>query len=331
MINTLLNAISRKKQILILTHNNPDPDAMASALGLKYIIHKKMRKKVVIAYMGVVGRLENRELVRQCGIDMFLSFDLNFKRFDYIVLVDTQPQAGNVYIPDGFAVNAVIDHHLMKKKLNRKDVLTDIRPDYGSCSTIITEYIQSLQIEPDKSIATALYYGITTDAIGQARDAHQADQLMLGFLFPYVAINKLKRIENPELPRYHFKNLKRAIENSIILDFLLFCDLGDVRNVDLIAETADYLTRMREVRCIFVMGKLDNVAYFSLRYKSTRRTVGLIAIKIVKGIGYGGGHVKSAGGQIPLAGKVYADVAALLKTRLMKNLSIPHDTEGKPI
>jgi nanoRNase/pAp phosphatase (c-di-AMP/oligoRNAs hydrolase) len=281
--------------------------------------------------MGVVGRLENRELVRQCGIDMQPSFTLNFKRFDYIILVDTQPQAGNVYIPDSFSVNAVVDHHLTKKKLNKKDIIADIRPDYGSCSTIITEYIQGLQMEPDKTIATALYYGITTDALGQARDAHQADQRMLGFLFPYVAINKLKRIESPDLPRYHFKNLKRAIENSIILDFLLFCDLGDVRNVDLIAETADYLTRMREVRCIFVVGKLDNVAYFSLRYKSTRRTVGLIAIKIVKGIGYGGGHVKSAGGQIPLSGKVYSDITALLKTRLMKNLSIPHDTEGKPI
>jgi nanoRNase/pAp phosphatase (c-di-AMP/oligoRNAs hydrolase) len=332
MIDIILDAVSRKKRILILVHNNPDPDAMSAALGMKYILHKKLRKKVVIAYMGVVGRLENRELVRQCGIDMLPSFTLNFKRFDYIILVDTQPQAGNVYIPDGFQVNAVVDHHIAKKKLSaRKDLIADVRPEYGSSSTIITEYMRRLEIVPDRIVSTALYYGITTDAIGQARDAYQADQQMLGFLFPYVAINKLKKIENPELPRYHFKNLKRAIENSIILDFLLFCDLGDVRNVDLIAETADYLTRMREVRCVFVMGKLDNIAYFSLRYKSTRRSVGHIAIRIVKGIGYGGGHIKSAGGQIPLAGKVYSEIAALIKARLMKSLSIPTDTEGKPI
>jgi nanoRNase/pAp phosphatase (c-di-AMP/oligoRNAs hydrolase) len=333
VIEELLEAIAGKKRILILIHNNPDPDAMSSALGMKYIIHKKFpRKKVVIAYMGVVGRLENRELIRQCGIDMQSSFSLNFKQFSYIILIDTQPQAGNVYIPKEFMINAVIDHHLTKKKLPyKKDIFADVRPEYGSCSTIITEYLQKLQITPDKVIATALYYGITTDAIGQARDAHQADQRMLGLLFPYVAINKLKKIENPALPRYHFKNLKRAIENAQILDFLLFCDLGDVRNVDLIAETADYLTRMREVRCVFVMGKIDNIAYFSLRYKSTRRSVGLIAIRIVKGIGYGGGHTKSAGGQIPLAGKVYADVGALMKARLIKSLSLPQEAEWKPI
>ncbi|MDR2400976.1 MAG: DHH family phosphoesterase [Deferribacteraceae bacterium] len=331
MIDTILDALARKKRILILVHNNPDPDAMSAALGMKHIIHKKLKKKVVIAYMGVVGRLENRELVRQCSIDMQPSFTLNFKRFDYIILVDTQPQAGNVYIPDTFSVNAVIDHHLVKKKLAKKDIIADVRPDYGSCSTIVTEYMQNLHIMPDKIVATALYYGIITDVIGQARDAYQADQRMLGFLFPYVAINKLKKIENPDLPRYHFKNLKRAIENSVIIDFLLFCDLGDVRNVDLIAETADYLTRMREVRCVFVMGKLDNIAYFSLRYKSTRRSVGLIAIRIVKGIGYGGGHTRSAGGQIPLSGKVYSEITALIRARLLKSLAIPQDAEGKPI
>jgi hypothetical protein len=79
------------------------------------------------------------------------------------------------------------------------------------------------------------------------------------------------------------------------------------------------------------MGKIDNVAYFSLRYKSTKRSVGLIAIRIVKGIGYGGGHTKSAGGQIPLAGKVYTDVSALIKGRLIKSLSLPQEAEWKPI
>jgi nanoRNase/pAp phosphatase (c-di-AMP/oligoRNAs hydrolase) len=155
---------------------------------------------------------------------------------------------------------------------------------------------------------------------------------MLGFLYPYMAVKKLAKIQNPELPRYHFKTLKRAVDSAMIYDHLLFCDLGEVRNADLIAEIADYMLRIREVRCVYVMGRVDETkAIFSLRYKSTRKSVGHIAMKIVKGIGYGGGHVQTAGGQIPLLSKVYTDISAMMKQRLLKLLHILPETEGKPI
>jgi nanoRNase/pAp phosphatase (c-di-AMP/oligoRNAs hydrolase) len=331
MIDTILEAVASKKRLLILTHNNPDPDAMGAAFALKNLLHVKMKRKCTIAYMGMIGRLENREFVRQCKIELTPSFGLDFKRFDYIILVDSQPQAGNVYIPNGFQVDLVIDHHLSKRALpKRKDLITDIRPTYGSTCTIIAEYYKQLEIVPDVNTATALCTGITTDAIGSGRDSGKMDQDMLGFIYPFISLRKLAKINNPELPRYHFKTLRRAIENSLIIDELLYCDLGDVRNSDLIAESADYLLRMRDVKCVFVVGLLDKVAMFSLRYKSARKSVGRIAMRMVKGIGYGGGHVKSAGGQAPLGNKEYSEVSNVLKTRLIKYLGIK-STEEKAI
>lgn len=332
MIEQILQSLASKKRILILTHNNPDPDAMSSAFALKNLIHKKLRKKVVIAYMGVVGRLENRELIKQCNIEMQQTLSLNFKRFDHIIVTDTQPQAGNVYIPQGYTVNTVIDHHITKTSLpKRKDLITDIRPSYGSTCTIITEYYKQLDLIPDVNTATALCYGIISDAIGAARDSSPVDSHMLGYVYPHISMTKKSKIENPDLPRYHFKTLRKAVENAVIKDNLLFCDLADVRNADLIAENADYLMRMREIKCVFVIGKVDNLAIFSLRYKSTRKSVGNIAKKMVKGVGYGGGHVKSAGGQVPLAQRSYEDAVKILKTRLLKALNISADAEEKPI
>ncbi|MDR2868943.1 MAG: DHH family phosphoesterase [Deferribacteraceae bacterium] len=323
MIEAILKAVAAKKRLLILTHNNPDPDAMGAAFALKTLLYIKLKKKCTIAYMGMIGRLENREFVRQCKIDMVPSFGLNFRRFDYIILVDSQPQAGNVYIPSGYQVDLVVDHHLVKKALpKRKDFIADIRPTYGSTCSILSEYYKKLGLVPDANVATALCTGITTDAIGSGRDSGKVDQEMLGFIYPYVSLRKLAKIKSPELPRYHFKTLRRAIENAVIIDELLYCDLGDVRNSDLIAESADYLLRMREVKCVFVVGILDKVAMFSLRYKSTRKSVGRIAMRMVKGIGYGGGHVKSAGGQVPLGNREYEDVVSVLKTRLVKYLGI---------
>ena len=332
MINEILESIASKKRILILTHNNPDPDAMASAFGLKHLLNQTYRrKKITIAYMGMVGRLENRELVKQCKIDMQHSFGLDFRRFDHIIVVDTQPSAGNVYISKGVCVNTIIDHHIIKRNIpKRKDLIMDIRPLYGSTCTIIAEYYKMLGFTPDTNTATALCYGISSDTIGKARDNNSVDRQMMGFLFPYLSIRKLGKIENPELPRYHFKTLRRAIENAIIINELLFCDISEVRNSDLIAEAADYFTRMREIRCVFVIGKFDNVAFFSLRYKSTKKSVGRVAMKIVKGMGYGGGHIQSAGGQIPLTNRDYAETIAVLKSRTLKYLGI-NSIEEKPI
>jgi nanoRNase/pAp phosphatase (c-di-AMP/oligoRNAs hydrolase) len=282
--------------------------------------------------MGIVGRLENRELVKQCKIDMKQSFGLNFSRYDYIIVVDTQPQAGNVFIPEGIQVNAVIDHHITKRKLiKRKDLIADIRPKYGSTCTIIAEYYKELGIVPEMDVATAMSIGITTDSIGAGRDSSPSDQQMLGFLFPHISINKLVRVQNPPLPRYHFKTLRKAIESAVIIDDLLFCDLGEVRNSDLIAESADYMIRMRDVKCLFVVGKLDNVALFSMRTKSAKRSVGNIAMNIVKNIGYGGGHTKFAGGQVPVVNRSYQEAVSILKTRLLKAIGIAPNTEEKPI
>lgn len=330
MINEILNFVKPKRKVLILTHNNPDPDTLGSAFGLKNILSKILQKRCTIAYDGVIGRAENREMVRQCRIDIHSSRKLNFNRYDCIIVVDTQPTAGNVYIPEKFFPHIVIDHHNFRAQTKRANIY-DIRPDYGSTSTIIGEYYKTLNIELDKYTATALYYGIKTDTIGYGRSNSKIDLEMMGYILPFINLNKLAKIETPDLPKYHFKNIKKAIENSVVIDELVFCNLQEVRNTDLIAETADILLRIRDIKWTFVIGKIDEMAYFSLRCKSGRKKVGSIALSIVRKLGTGGGHMKSAGGQIPLNQQYnYEEVCNILKKRLLSKIGIT-DTEEKPI
>lgn len=317
MIEQILEDIKPKRKVLILTHNNPDPDTIAAAQGMKFILSKILKKRCTIAYHGIVGRAENRELVKVCQIDMHPSTKLNFARYDYLIVVDTQPRAGNVYIPNGFNVNLSIDHHNFRASTKRIKIY-DVRPDAGSTSTIIVEYMKAMGLQPDGNTATALYYGIKTDTVGSGRSSNSQDLEMMSYIFPFISLKKLTRIENPELPRYYYKNLRKALDCTEIMDDIIFCNLGDVRNADLIAETSDFLLRMRDVKWTFVIGKIENNGYFSLRSKSTRMRVGRIAITLVKGLGTGGGHMKSAGGQIPLEGKNYEDVVNAIKTRLLK-------------
>jgi nanoRNase/pAp phosphatase (c-di-AMP/oligoRNAs hydrolase) len=321
MIDRILEDIKPHRKVLILTHNNPDPDTIAAATGLRFILSAKLKKRCTIAFHGIVGRAENRELLRMCKIEMHSSSKLNFARYDYLIVVDTQPKAGNVYIPDGHKVDVVIDHHNYRNTTSEVN-LHDVRQEAGSTSTIITEYMKHLNIIPDTDTATALYYGIKTDTVGSGRTNTCIDKAMMSYIFPYISHKKLTKIENPEVPRYYFKNLKKAVECSEIIDNLIFCDLGEVRNADLIAETSDFLLRMRDIKWTFVVGRIENNGYFSLRSKSVRTAVGRMAISLVKGLGTGGGHMKSAGGQLNLNGKEYAEVIAIIKGRLLKKIGI---------
>lgn len=326
MIDKILDFVKPKRKILLLTHNNPDPDTMAAAFALKNLFTNLLKKRCTIAYDGIIGRAENRELVRLCKIPLHQSNILNFSRYDCLILVDTQPTAGNVTIPKGFFPDIVIDHHNFRVQ-TKKVPLYDIRPKFGSTCTIISEYYKELKLDIHKDTATALYYGIKTDTIGSGRSNTQSDLDMMSYILPKISLNKLAKIETPELPKYYFKNIKKATENAIILEDLIFCDLGDVRNADLIAETSDFLLRMREIKWTFVIGCIDDMCFFSLRCKSTRRKVGLIALSIVKGLGTGGGHMQSAGGQVPIKKRTYEEIVKLIKNRLLKKISIKQPDE----
>ncbi len=326
MIEKLLEAVKSKRKVLIQTHNNPDPDTIAAAFALKNLLVSRLKKRVTIAYMGVIGRAENKEFVKLCKIDMHYITKLNISRYDYLILVDTQPGAGNIYEASQRLPDAVIDHHNLRT-ISNTIPFNDIRTHYGSTSTIIAEYYKKLGEIPDSNTATALYYGIKTDTFGAGRGNTQADMDMISFVFPYASFAKLNKIETPELPRYYFKTIRKAVDQSLIYDDLIFCNLEEVRNADLIAEVSDYLLRMRDVKSSFVVGKIDQTCYFSIRNKTRKKAVGSIALSIVKGIGYGGGHMKSAGGQIPIKSKSYDQIVELLKGRLIKKLGIKNAEE----
>jgi len=57
----LLQAVARPGPIVILPHDNPDPDSLASAATLVYLFRELARREASIALGGIVGRAENDE------------------------------------------------------------------------------------------------------------------------------------------------------------------------------------------------------------------------------------------------------------------------------
>src|SRR5262245_2452537 len=84
----------------VLTHDNPDPDALASAAVLARTLRQAFRRRAIVVYGGIVGRAENREMVRALGLPLVHVRTLDWRRFQHFALVDTQPRTGNNQLPE---------------------------------------------------------------------------------------------------------------------------------------------------------------------------------------------------------------------------------------
>src|SRR5262249_31774218 len=96
----LLQVLDRPGPLLILPHDNPDPDSLASAATLKYLVGKLLEKEAHIALGGIIGRAENRAMLTYLNINLVPVGEVCFDGAQ-VVLVDTQPGRNNNSLPDG--------------------------------------------------------------------------------------------------------------------------------------------------------------------------------------------------------------------------------------
>src|SRR3954467_5434954 len=107
----LLQALGGPAPLVILPHDNPDPDSLASAAALKYLAQELLEKDAVIAQGGIVGRAENRAMLTHLNIDLKPVSDLRLRPDSLVALVDTQPGRINNSLPRDIIPAVVIDHH----------------------------------------------------------------------------------------------------------------------------------------------------------------------------------------------------------------------------
>ena len=64
----IIEGLRGKGSILIVTHDHPDPDALAAAVALQHLILVKTGQEATIAFGGVIGRRENLVMVNELEI-----------------------------------------------------------------------------------------------------------------------------------------------------------------------------------------------------------------------------------------------------------------------
>ncbi len=304
----------RGERLLILICGYPDPDNIASGLGLQLLARNHGIDATLLSFHEV-SHQENRALVKQLELDLWLydaRFDLD--PFSLYAFVDTQKV--DTPIQDELKKKtflAFVDHH--KKAGDVPAEFVDVREDAGSTCAIFADYLRQAYPEglnPNEPehvrLATALMHGMRSDT-RLFLEASRLDFEGAAYLWPAVDQALLRKISAQSLSPAVMDMIQAALERRRIYDNFLFSDVGFVRKEhrDGIPQAADFLLTRAGIDTVLVFGIVDGRTIDgSLRTRSD--TINPDAfLKKAFGLNeerrshYGGGNVRDKGGfQIPI-------------------------------
>ncbi|WP_435360750.1 DHH family phosphoesterase [Haloarchaeobius sp. DFWS5] len=284
--------------LAVMMHDNPDPDAIASAVGLARLA-EAVGTPAVACYYGEISHQENRAMVNLLDLDLRnLEPDADLGEFAGFALVDHSRPGVNDQLPEELHVDIVIDHHPPRGAIQGR--YQDLRYDVGSTSTLLTDHFSRFGVPFDETISTALLYGIQVDTQDFAREVSTLDFEAAATLLPYVDEAMLERIESPSISGDTLDTLARAIGGREVRGSVLVTGAGGINDRDALPQAADKLLTMDGITTTLVYGFMDDTVFISARAQGTDIDLGETLRSAFDQIGSAGGHADMAGAQIPI-------------------------------
>jgi nanoRNase/pAp phosphatase (c-di-AMP/oligoRNAs hydrolase) len=328
-LQRLFAAVQGAEHVLIVPHNNPDPDAIACAVALRYLLEQKCQLTATIAYKGIIGRAENRALVRYLAYPLQRMTTADLRTTVPIALVDTQPGVGNHPISATNNLAIVIDHHPWRE-FAAAVRFCDVRPNVGAASTILVEYLRAAELSLTPQLATALFYGIKSDTLDLMRSATLADRDAFCFLLPQVDLEATFKLDHAPLSPAYFKSLAETLQSAQVYNNVIVAFLGAMQYPDLTADMADLLLRMQDCRWVLCLGIYQDTLFLSVRTRN-KRGAGQLVRTIVGDRGTAGGHNSMAGGQVPLQGADPEQLVATFSQQFIQALRLAPNPRGESL
>ena len=281
-------------RVLILMQDDPDPDAIASALALRTLLGRT-RASAPLCTFGTITRPENLAMCTLLEIEVQEISIEAAEKFDRVAMVDVQPSFLEERFDD---VDLVIDHHPVERPIKAR--IKDVRPSYGATSTILVEYLRAADVKIAQRLATALLYGIKSDTLGLERGGSRADLDAFSFLYLLANHNVLRRIERPDLSSQTLGVLARGLARRRIARGVFFSHLGPVDTVDPIPQFADFGLQAEGVEWSVVSGVVGDEVHVSVRNVGYVKSAGDVTRAAFGDLGSAGGHRTMAKAVIPI-------------------------------
>ncbi len=281
-------------RVLILTHNDPDPDALASGLALRSLL-RRTRQTAIIGCLQGVSRPENLRMVKLLDLNHEVVTPDQFASFDKIALVDVQPHYFPGLLPHA---DLVIDHH--PEQSGYSAVYKDIRSDYGSTCTILTEHLRAVDIDISERTATAMLYAIKSDTLFFNRQANRADLDAFSYLYPLADATMIRKMEGSEITAERLDYVIKAWQTGRMVEHVFCAFLGEPPREDFVPYVADFYLQLENVQWTIICGVVNDTFVVSVRNIGYSRNAGDFVRRWFSDIGSAGGHRTMAKAVVPL-------------------------------
>lgn len=282
----LVNA-NKSKHFCICSHDNPDPDSIASAFGMQRIVTFSGVENSDLYYCGEISHPQNRAMYNVLDIPLKkwtkeIETDLASRLNDVVfIFVDCVGNQKNMSIP--FEPIIAVDHH---KAMAGENVLF-IHDEVGACSTLIIDLMLNMpangegeqstycfdhEIDGMRDICTALAIGIKTDTVDFLNEtAGDLDYKAYKIVSRYFSDDKFHRIVNYELPPYIFDYEEISWRNRVQDPPNLISGLGfiDQARSDCIPYIADKMMRLQGIQTVVIYAIVGNSIRSSVRTQSS--------------------------------------------------------------
>lgn len=291
-IDNIKEEIEKAEDIVILTHESPDGDAVGSALAM-YLTLKKLEKKVDVIipeYSNVFNFLPGASEIKKEG---------KSEAYDLAISVDVT----GIGRLNGFAnyfedakVKIQIDHHQVNEMFADYNFVNPASP---ACAQNLIFIIEQLGVEIDKEIGTCLLTGIITDTGGFKYEGVSAETFeFTSWLLTkgvnvsevYKKVLQTKTKPNFELRKLIMDRMEFLNEGKITFTYITLEDLNKVN-----AEPGDHEGLVEVGRDVEGVEVSIFLRETEKGFKASLRSNNYVNVSDVCIAFNGGGHIRAAG------------------------------------
>lgn len=290
--------LKRSRKFIIITHINPEGDALGSSIALAMALERLGKESVLFDKDSVPYFYRYLPWSERYRNGDFMSI-IRSESPDGIILIDcNHPERADVEIPEEYPL-LIIDHHETARDI---DALKWIEPSSPATGVMIYYLVSTLGIEIDLEMAINLYTAIAVDtgtfrySNTDARTLEIAAELLKKGVRPEVVSRALYENWTPErfcllIEALNKLELVGDGSKSIALSYVTLEDFRKTKTTSLDTENFSNFPRMiSDVEVsVFLREIEDN------KWKVSLRSKGNVNVAKISQSFNGGGHREAAG------------------------------------
>lgn len=301
LFNKLNDIFKSHSNVIIMAHQDPDLDAISSAIALSYILDKLDVENYIFLSKRGNNSYTNSviQLLERANNENYLFPNIykNYVKEDSVLVVLDVHQKDRLEYPkilDDIKSVVVLDHHIKSNSYIRDTELFYIDSTISSMAEFMVEYAQFLNINFNTLLSTALLAGIEVDTNGFTLKTTEETFKMAAHLTGMGADSVLKQELLKESKDDYLRRADFIRSSYIVNKNIAICPLTVLTSSkEELAEIAEELLKFEYVEASFAIGQLKND-----EIGVSARSIGNINVcEIMKLLG-GGGHVTNAACQM---------------------------------